>query len=213
MKIQTPRPGGLTLVEVLFVVATVVLLVAVFAPGVSHGKAPAKRIACASNLKSIGLACRLWSNDNNDEFPWVSTNTAGSRAYVKSPQVFLHFAAMSNELVSPKVLICASDPQRTKTTDFSQFSNTNLSYFVVLDADETKPQRLLSGDRNITGGTLSNGFLRTFLPTTAADWSSEIHRNAGNVGLSDGSVQQVTTLSLRKQLQAQDLPVIRLAVP
>jgi len=40
-----------------------------------------------------------------------------------------------------------------------------------------------------------------------------LHNNEGNLGLSDGSVQQVTSTGLLKQLQAQDLPVIRLAIP
>ena len=102
----------------------------------------------------------MWSNDNECLFPQVSTNSAGSLAWANSPQVFRHFQVMSNELVTPKILLCPLDSKRTKATDFTNFSNANLSYFIALDADESKPHRLLSGDRNLTGGTLSNGFLR-----------------------------------------------------
>jgi competence protein ComGC len=204
---------GLSLLEVMIVVATIALLIVAVLPRLARTNARSSRISCTSNLKQIGLACRLWSNDNNDEFPWVSTNSAGSRAYVNSPQVFQHFAIMSNELVTPKILTCPDDKQRKKTPDFAKLSSLNLSYLVALDADESKPSRLLSGDRNLTGGTLSNGFLR-FLPTNAlAGWTSELHNNAGNIGLSDGSVQLVTPVDLRKYLQAQDRPIIRLAIP
>ena len=215
MRTSNWRTNGLTLVEFLVVIVIIAMFASIILPGLARskhrGNSPSR--ACAVNLKQIGLACRLWANDNGDEFPWVSTNAAGSRAFVNSPQVFLHFAAMSNELVTPKILVCPSDTNRTKADDFAHLSNANLSYFVALDADESKAQRLLSGDRNITGGTLSNGFLRVLTPQTDAGWTTALHNNAGNIGLSDGSVQQVIPATLRKQLQAQDLPVIRLAVP
>ena len=214
MKTNRWRTNGWTLIEILVVIAIMAVLAAVLLPAMHPGHARrSPRLACVNNLKQIGLACRLWSNDNSDEFSWVSTNASGSRALVNSPQVLLHFAAMSNELVTPKVLACPSDTQRINTRNWSEFSNANLSYFVALDADETKPNRLLSGDRNVTGGTLSNGFLRVLTPQTDVGWTTALHNNAGNIGLSDGSVKQVIPATLRKQLQAQDLPVIRLAVP
>ena len=71
----------------------------------------------------------------------------------------------------------------------------------------------MSGDRNITGGILSNGFMRFLARTNNAGWTADIHVNAGNVGLADGSVQQMTSPGLQKQLQTQPLPVIRLAIP
>ena len=120
---------------------------------------------------------------------------------------------MSNELVTPKVLACNSDTYRTRTGDFTKFSNANLSYFVGLDAREENPQLILTGDRNITGGTLSNGFLRLLPTNAAAGWTTQIHSNAGNIGLADGSVQQVIPATLQRQLQVQDLPAVRLAIP
>jgi prepilin-type processing-associated H-X9-DG protein len=72
---------------------------------------------------------------------------------------------------------------------------------------------LLSGDRNITGGTLNNGFLRILKTNTLAGWTTEMHNRAGNIGLADGSVQQVTDRGLQQQLEASALPLIRLAIP
>ena len=213
VRIRTQSHSGLTLLEVCVVIAVVALLAAVLFAMLANTNRRSPRIHCTSNLKQVGLAMRIWANANAGEFPQVSTNASGSFAWVNSPEVFRHFVAMSNELVTPKILVCPADAKRKRVTDFAKFSNANLSYFVALDADETKPNRLLSGDRNITGGTLSNGFLRTLTPQTEAGWTTGLHNNAGNIGLSDGSVQQVTPAGLRKQLQAQDLPVIRLAVP
>ena len=213
---RTRRPSGFTLVEILVVTAILFLLLAtVLLPGLTRTNKRSPRIGCTSNLKQVGLSFRLYANDRGDRFPFaVSNQFGGTLEFTNSPQVIRHFESMSNEMVTPKILVCPSDPGRKKATDFySPLANRNLSYFVGLDAHEDKPQLILSGDRNITGGTLNNGFLRLLPTNAAAGWTTELHNNAGNVGLADGSVQQLSPASLRKQLQAQDLPVIRLAVP
>ena len=65
-----------------------------------------------------------------------------------------------------------------------------------------------------TGGVVSRGFLRLLNPITEAGWSPDLHKRAGNVGLSDGSVVQVTDQGLRQQWQASELPlIIRVAIP
>lgn len=213
MKNCVQRKGGFTLIEVLVVVVTVALIVFVMLPMLTRSTNRRSRIGCVNNLKQIGLAARLWSNDNNDEFPWVSTNRLGSRAFVNTPQVFQHFLAMSNELVTPKVLTCLHHSKRKRTIEFAKLSNANLSYFVGLDATESDPHRLLSGDRNIAGGVFTNGYLRLLKTNTTAGWTKEMHDYGGSVGLSDGSAFQMSALQLQHQLQKNTLPVIRLAIP
>jgi type II secretory pathway pseudopilin PulG len=212
-KIQN-KTRGLTLVELLIIVTLVVVLVLVLLPALARPKGIGhQRMRCANNLKQVGLSYRLWANDDNGQFPFASTNARSSLHWVNSPKVFRHFQVMSNELVTPKILVCQSDRNRKKASDFTQFSNANLSYFVGLEAREDNPQSILSGDRNITGGTLSNGFLRVLQPTSEAGWTKDIHNLAGNVGLGDGSVQQVTVAGLRKQLAVATNAHIRLAIP
>jgi len=88
--------------------------------------------------------------------------------------------------------------------DWSLFTNnSHLSYFVGLDADETKPQTILSGDRNLISATIMP--LKGVLNVTTKDqieWTKAIHNQAGNVGLGDGSAHQSTTPTLNKQFQA-----------
>ncbi len=219
MKITTYHRNGLTLVEVLVVIAIFAVLASFLLPALSRPHPRPSRMGCINNLKQVGLAFRLYANDHEDRFPWAvstnlnETNTSGSRELINSPEVFRHYQAASNELVTPKVLVCQADKKRARATDFTKFSNANLSYFVALDADGTKPQRLLSGDRNITGGVLSNRFLRLLWATNEVGWTTELHNRAGNVGLADGSVQQVTDRSLQRQLEASESPLNRLAIP
>jgi prepilin-type processing-associated H-X9-DG protein len=213
MKSKTLTQRGLSLVEVFLVLATIALLALFFLPPPSRHQRRSSRIGCVNHLKQIGLAYRLWSNDHGDQFPFASTNTESTLALANSPQVFRHYALISNELNTPKLLVCPVD-QKTKATDFGTFCNTNLSYFVGLDAREDSPNTILSGDRNIVGGTLSNGFLRSFTPASNdAGWTSELHNNAGNVGLGDGSVQQLNGNQLRLHLASLTNASIRLAIP
>ena len=217
MKLQTHSllgPRAFTLIEALVLVAMLAIVFSLIPCATPSAKARARRVSCINNLKQVGLAFNLYANDHGQQFPWTLPLTStGTLEFADSPQVFKHFAAITNELITPKVLACPSDTQRIKATNFTRLSNTNLSYFIALDADESKPQRLLSGDRNITGGILSNSFLRLLPKNAAAGWTTELHNKVGNIGLADGSVQQVTPVGLRKQLQAQDRPVIRLAIP
>ena len=82
------------------------------------------------------------------------------------------------------------------------FGNANISYFASLDASFYYPQMILSGDDNlaINGLPVQSGVLN--IPTNAtAAWTNERHLKCGNIGLADGSVQQVTSDGLQTALQ------------
>ena len=216
MKTNTHDRSGLSFLEVLFVVVTVALVGFTLLPRMARARCHGCcRISCTSNLKQIGLAFRLYSNDHDDRFPFaVSNDSDGTLGFVNSSQVIRHFESLSNELITPRILVCPSDAGRLRGFNFlTPLANSNLSYFVGLDADEAKPERLLSGDRNITGGKLSNGFLRLLRTNSPAGFTAAIHTNAGNIGLADASVRQMTPRTLQRQLQSNTLAVIRLAIP
>jgi hypothetical protein len=214
MKRQAHCKSGLSILEVFLVVATLALLAALFIPAGLSAKAKARRIACVCHLKQVGLAYRLWSGDHGDQFPFASTNAESTLAFANSPQVFRHYAIMSNELNTPNLLVCPTDRKRIKAADFAKLSNTNLSYFVGLDAREDSPNSLLSGDRNIVGGTTGNGILRVFTPAPSnVGWTTELHNQAGNIGLGDGSAQQMTSSTLGRHLASLTNASVRLAIP
>ena len=87
---------------------------------------------------------------------------------------------------------------------FAAFQTKNVSYFLGLEADETKPQTVMSGDRNVSGGVIVSNRVMMVSSTSNIVFGSNIHRNAGNIGLGDGSAQQVTQVSLRRQILAQE---------
>ena len=71
------------------------------------------KITCASNLKQIGLGWEQWANDHEtSDFPFqvpvANGGTMGSTDSSRNTASW-QFAVISNELNSPKVLICPED--------------------------------------------------------------------------------------------------------
>jgi len=60
---------GFTLIELLVVIAVIALLLAILLPSLSMARMHAKRVASASNMRQIGLAMELYTQDNRGGFP------------------------------------------------------------------------------------------------------------------------------------------------
>jgi hypothetical protein len=97
-----------------------------FVQAADDGRAKAQSIMCINNLKQIGLAARIWATDNSDVLPpnWLS---------------------MSNELSTPKILVCPADAARTPAPNWAAFSAANVSYdFLNPNGSEAEPQVVLA---------------------------------------------------------------------
>ena len=207
-----------TFLEILIVVVTVVFLAALILPLFARAKTRSN-FGCISRLKQVGLGFRMWSNDNGEKFPWqVSTNRGGTLEYAASSEVWRHYAIASNEFNSPKILRCPYDQSRIAASGWASFKNINLSYFAGLEADETRPNTILSGDRNLTtnGVALKPG-VALVATNHALGYTTAIHNGSGNIGLGDGSAQMIAPAALNTQFQlaarTNALPALRFALP
>src|ERR1044072_392095 len=58
-----------TLIELLVVVAIIAILAALLLPALSGAKEQSRRAACASNLRQVAVACLIYTDDFNGNFP------------------------------------------------------------------------------------------------------------------------------------------------
>jgi len=211
------RMGAFNLLEMLAVILVLTLIgVFIVIPRMRSMNHRSPRINCVNNLKWIGLSFRLWAGDNNDKFPMqVSVTNGGAMELAHSGIVFPIFQVMSNELSTPKIIFCPADTKRVAATNFTtDLNHRKVSYFVGLDADETNPQMLLSGDRNLTtNGVVVRSRLLTLTTNSLAGWTSKIHQDQGDVCLADGSVQQMTSAGLQKLVERTGVATNRLVLP
>ena len=212
---MNPRARGFTFIMLLVVIAVIALLAAMLLPALAAAKRKAQQINCVNNLKQCGLAFRIWEGDNNDKLPMaVSTASGGTEEFTAGSETFHHFLVMSNELSTPKILVCPADT-RSQAINFAHLNNQGVSYFVGLDAADSFPQRLLDGDRNITGEAKPQNGILNLTPGERVSWTAAIHVNAGNIGLADGSVQQCSNAGLQSFVRNSGSPTNtwRLALP
>jgi len=111
---------------------------------VEKAREKALSVACINNLKQFGLAVRVWALDENEKQP---------------PNVL----CLSNELVTPKVLVCPAETSRQVAADWSTFTPANCSYEYL-----------------VTSGT------NVAIESNRVLSRCPIH---GHIGLCDGSVQ------------------------
>ncbi|HVU09326.1 MAG TPA: type II secretion system protein [Verrucomicrobiae bacterium] len=215
-RLSNQRNQALTLTEVLIVVVALAIFVVLLLSGLAAAKRKSARIDCISNLKQIGLVYREWAGDNSDKFPMqVSATNGGAMELVTAGNVAAVFQVMSNELSTPKILVCPDDANQAPATNFTtDFNNNHISYFVNINVtNEINPQWLLSGDDNFEiGGVPVKSGLLEISSNAPISWSATRHHFAGNVLMADGSVQQFTTKGLQNALQQTGV-TNRLAIP
>jgi prepilin-type processing-associated H-X9-DG protein len=190
---QPPRTRSIsafTLIELLVTIACVLVTVAIFLPALARSKARSSKFGCTNNLKQIGLGFRIWALDNNNHYPaQESVTNGGTMELVASGLVFPHFRVMSNELSTPKILVCPYDKNRTYATNFDGgLRDTNLSYFINMDSVPENSSSLWCGDRNLTNKAPAGSRFVRVSSTTVIGWNREMHREKGNLCFADGSV-------------------------
>ncbi len=196
MKLNVVKSGtrGLTRWEIIVVIACIFSFFFFIIWPVEQAKTRGEqRIYCVSNLRQMGVAFRTWADDHNKKFPMeISVTNGGALELVATGNVAACFEIMSNELPGLKILTCPADPIHPAVAGFSDgFGNSNISYFVSLDADEGSSERILSGDDNfeISGVPVHSGLLQ-FSNDAPIGWSRIRHLGVGNLSFADGSVDE-----------------------
>ena len=97
------------MVELLVVVAIVLILLVFLTMSTRRPRIRTYQVHCINNMKQIGLAARIWSNDHNDTFP---------------PDLI----TMKNELNTPRILFCPADTKVVRVTEWPELNPSTISY-------------------------------------------------------------------------------------
>ena len=135
------KKKGFTLIELLVVISIIAMLLAILMPALSKVKKIAQRVVCATNLKGLGTAQTVYSQDYDDEYAlqgqrgkhtwaWATTGfQSGNKDWNKDGDITIAaslYLLVREADVSPKSFLCGGgdeteyEGQNTKDLDIVQ---------------------------------------------------------------------------------------------
>jgi prepilin-type N-terminal cleavage/methylation domain-containing protein/prepilin-type processing-associated H-X9-DG protein len=97
------KVAGFTLIELLVVIAIISILAAILFPVFARARENARRSACMSNLKQIGLGVMMYVQDYDETYPASSQKNSDTGAFVYWPELLEPYTK------STQIFLCPSN--------------------------------------------------------------------------------------------------------
>ena len=212
------KVSGFTLIELLAVIAIIAIVAALLLPA-KTGRGDRRIPWCMSNQRQIAIALTMFQGDHGGQYPWqVSLTNNGSLELTSNGLASDQFSILATYLgKQPQVFRCPVDKARQTASNFSTLTNTNISYFLNLDATSNSAS-ILIGDRNLEANykAVNSG---VFLYTTnlLMNWTRELHGNnnqtRGVLSFADGHTEFVQGKRLNSIFNGQQVQTNRIVIP
>src|SRR2546426_2603741 len=101
------RRAAFTLIELLTVIGIIAVLAALLFPVFATARGKAREITCVSNLRQIGLAIKMYSQDYDEVYPWAVDPTDKYTPAIWAPfpqfQAEIPFMPFMHEVLQPYI--------------------------------------------------------------------------------------------------------------
>ena len=221
---QAPAQHAWTRPELALVLAAAGLLACVGLPALGRASSRSEQAVCVNNLRQIGRAYAQWGISHDGLPPQLVPVADGGTSPASSgpagaQNAWYQFAWLSNELHTPRILACPSDPKRQPAQDFSASPeggllhvsqrNQAVSYAFAPDRRLDLPDYVAAMDRDLrvtaAGRACSAGFSSVaaidYLTPNEPAWTNELHFQSGNILSHDGRVDQISQSGLARRLR------------
>jgi prepilin-type N-terminal cleavage/methylation domain-containing protein len=183
-----------TLIELLVVIAIISILAAILFPIFAQAKQAAKKTACLSNLKQMGLAMGLYLADSDDSHPntgdpylWIGRKWRWPLMPYLSIGQKLGSDGMSATSGSPAILLCPSDPLAGQNYNSTSYSYSAAFYQSPQAIDQMRIRNLVLSLNDPGPGAAPVAVTSTMVAEPArkgmfAEWSNSHHHGSKVVG-------------------------------
>jgi prepilin-type N-terminal cleavage/methylation domain-containing protein/prepilin-type processing-associated H-X9-DG protein len=172
VSVRGRRPAAFTLIELLVVIAIIAILAAILFPVFAQARAKARQVACLSNMKQIGTAVMMYSQDYDELI--VPSQNGGGTTLVSWPTLIFPY------IKNRDVFVCPAGNEAPSAPDPTQVRPTTRLYMGV-----TRGNATVGGDGSAAGVSLVPrlSYSRNLIPTrNGSPWNALIANTPTNNG-------------------------------